>query len=227
MTPQRAIHIGILAILIGTTIGPSIGGAGQIAASIEYEVTPRPAAVPESFQGGPALSLQFLTIKAIDGFRVDAALWQPSNKQPASTPLIVMALGDNNYYSPPQSTLGRGLAEKGYATLAINTRNHDGDIYSHSFFDLRNDIDAAVRTAWALGYHSLVLQGHSQGNIHVQFFEPYMLLGAAHSEGALVTSVKYVMLPNTKPPSPQAHYFIGNEQPLINVVAGWLAEQHL
>jgi hypothetical protein len=27
--------------------------------------------------------------------------------------------------------------------------------------------------------------------------------------------------------SPQGHYFIGNEQPLINVVAGWLAEQHL
>jgi hypothetical protein len=54
-----------------------------------------------------------------------------------------------------------------------------------------------------------------------------MLLGAAHSEGSLVTTVKYVMLPNTKPPSPQGHYFIGNEQPLINVVAGWLAEQHL
>jgi pimeloyl-ACP methyl ester carboxylesterase len=251
-----------------------------------------------------------------------------------------MALGDNNYHSPPQSTLGRGLAEKGYAALAINTRNHDGNIYNQNFLDLRNDIDAAVHTARALGYRSLVLQGHSQGNIHVQFyaatswdpdikglvllgafanlpwktrnllvqneenfkalidasmasvrdrtvgaelpvkmhsftgqdvpttaqhfltyrweqtsvadgtfwirripkpilmvrdqadaiiapFEPYMLLSAAHSEGSLVTSIKYVMLPNTKPPSPQGHYFIGNEQPLIDVIAGWLADRHM
>jgi hypothetical protein len=36
-----------------------------------------------------------------------------------------------------------------------------------------------------------------------------MLLGAAHSDGSLVTSIKYVMLSNTKPPSPQGHYFIG------------------
>src|ERR1700704_5484862 len=251
-----------------------------------------------------------------------------------------MALGDNNYYSPPQSTLGRGLAEKGYAALAINTRNRDGNTFRQNFLDLRRDIDAAVQTARALGYRSLVLQGHSQGSIHVQFyaatnwdsdikavillgafanlpwktrnllvqneenfkalidasmkslrdrtvsadlpvkmhaftgqdvpttaqhfltyrwektsvadgtfwinripnpillvrdqadaiiapFEPYMLLSAAHSEGSLVTSIKYVMLPNTKPPSPQGHYFIGNEQLLISTVAGWLTEQHL
>jgi hypothetical protein len=154
MTPLRAIRIGILPVLIGISIEPSIGRAGQIAASIEYEVTPRPTAVPESFQAGPDISLQFLTIKAIDGFRVDAALWQPNSKQPASTSLVVMALGDSNYHSPPQSTLGRGLAEKGYAALAINTRNHDGDIYSQNFLDLRNDIDAAVHTARALGYRA-------------------------------------------------------------------------
>jgi pimeloyl-ACP methyl ester carboxylesterase len=35
MTPLRAIRIGILAILIGISIEPSIGSAGQIAASIE------------------------------------------------------------------------------------------------------------------------------------------------------------------------------------------------
>jgi hypothetical protein len=58
-------------------------------------------------------------------------------------------------------------------------------------------------------------------------FEPYMLLSATHSEGSLVTSIKYVMLSNSKPPSPQGHYFIGNEQSLISTVAGWLAEQHL
>ncbi len=36
--------------------------------------------------------------------------------------------------------------------------------------DLRRDIDAAVQTGRALGYRSLVLQGHSQGSAHVQFY---------------------------------------------------------
>jgi pimeloyl-ACP methyl ester carboxylesterase len=338
---QRVI-ITLVAVLlaISGTLNSSPSKAAQIAASIEYETVPRPAGLPENFQAAPGTSLQFLAIKAIDGFRVDAALWQPSGKQPADTTLIVMALGDNNYHSPPQSTLGRGLAEKGYAALAINTRNHDGNIYSQNFLDLHRDIDAAVQTARALGYRTLVLQGHSQGNIHVQFyaatnwdpdikavvllgafanlpwktrnllvqneenfkelmdasmkslrdrtvgadlpvkmhsftgqdvpitaqhfltyrwdktsvadgtfwisripnpillvrdqadafipaFESSMLLSAAHSEGSLVTNIKYAMLPNAKPPSPQSHYFIGNEQPLISTVASWLAEQHL
>jgi pimeloyl-ACP methyl ester carboxylesterase len=332
-----ALWSGLLAISGGFNLSPVT--AAHIAASIEYEAVPRPASLPETFQAAPGTSLQFLAIKAIDGFRVDAALWQPNGKQPADTPLIVMALGDNNYYSPPQSTLGRGLAEKGYAALAINTRNRDGNTFRQNFLDLRRDIDAAVQTARALGYRSLVLQGHSQGSIHVQFyaatnwdpdikavillgafanlpwktrnllvqneenfkalidasmkslrdrtvgadlpvkmhaftgqdvpttaqhfltyrwektsvadgtfwinripnpillvrdqadaiippFEPYMLLSAAHSEGSLVTSIRYVMLPNTKPPSPQGHYFIGNEQLLISTVAGWLADQN-
>jgi pimeloyl-ACP methyl ester carboxylesterase len=339
MKARRIIALWSVLLAVSGGLNSSPGTAAQIAASIEYEAVQRPAGLPENFQAAPGTSLQFLAIKAIDGFRVDAALWQPSGKQPADTPLIIMALGDNNYHSPPQSTLGRGLAEKGYAALAINTRNRDGNIFRQNFLDLRRDIDAAVQTARSLGYRSLVLQGHSQGNIHVQFyaatnwdadikavillgafanlpwktrdlliqneenfmalidasmkslrdrtvgadlpvkmhsftgqdvpttaqhfltyrwektsvadgtfwihripnpillvrdqadaiippFEPYMLLSAAHSEGSLVTSIKYVMLPNTKPASPQGHYFIGNEQLLISTVAGWLAEQH-
>jgi pimeloyl-ACP methyl ester carboxylesterase len=333
-----AVGAAALALVVGLNSSPS--QAAQIAASIEYETAPRPAGLPTTFQAPSGASLQFLAIKTIDEYRIDAALWQPSSKQPANTTLVIMALGDNNYYSPPQSTLSQGLVDRGYASLAINTRNHDGNIYSQNFLDLRRDIDAAVQTARALGYRSLVLQGHSQGSIHMEFyaatnwdsdikavvllgafanlpwktrnllvqneenfkalidasakslrdrihdvdlpikmrsftgqdvpitaqhfltyrwdktsvadgtfwinripspillvrdqadafipsFEPYMLLSAAHSEGSLVTSIKYVMLPNTKPPNPQSHYFIGNELPLISAVAGWLAEQHL
>jgi pimeloyl-ACP methyl ester carboxylesterase len=333
-----AVGAAVLALATGFNWSPS--EATQIAASIEYEVVPRPAGVPATLQALSGASLQFLMIKAIDGYRIDAALWQPISKQPAVTTLVVMAIGDNNYHSPPQSTLGHGLAEKGYAVLAINTRNHDGNIYTQNFLDLHRDIEAAVQTARALGYRSLVLQGHSQGSIHVQFyaatnwdpgvkavillgafanlpwktrhllvqnednftalidaskkslrertlaadlpvkmhsftgqdvpmtaqhfltyrwdktsvadgtfwisriptpvllvrdqadafiapFEPYMLLSAAHAEGSLVPSIKYVMLPNAKPPSPQSHYFVGNEAPLIDAVADWLAEQRL
>jgi pimeloyl-ACP methyl ester carboxylesterase len=335
-------------VLMLLAFGSSPSHAAQVAASIEYDVVTRPSGLPDDFQPGPGTSLKFLAIKAIDGFRVDAALWQPSDKQPAHTALLVMVHGSGcNYTLAPNSTLSRSLSQKGYAALAINTRQHDDQIYTENFLDIPRDIDAAVQTARALGYRSIVLQGHSLGTIQVQFyaatnwdpdikgvillgafgnlpwksrnllvqneenfqalidasmkalrngtlaeylpvkmraiagpgmpitgqavpitgqhfltyrweqtsvadgtywihriplpillvrdqadglvqpFEPYQLLSAAHAEGSLVTNVRYVLLPNAKPPDRDGHLFIGNEQPLTETVLSWLAEQHL
>jgi pimeloyl-ACP methyl ester carboxylesterase len=340
---RRAIRRYAAAVLYGGLVllgGRPAQAAAELAASIEYEFVAQPAGLPDEFRADEGTSLRFLAIKTIDGYRMEAALWQPERRPPADTTLVVMAPGDNNFHSPPQSTLGRGLAARGFAALAVNTRTHDGNIYSEGFHDLRRDIDAAVHTARALGYRALVLQGHSQGTLHVEFyaatswdadirgvvllgplanlpwktrnilvqdeenfralidasmaalrartpsavlpvkmhsftgheasvtarhfltyrweatsiadgtywikripapvlvvrdqadgfiapFEPYMLLAAAHAEGSLVTSIKYLQLPDAKPPGPKGHYFIGNEQPLVDAVASWLAEQRL
>ena len=62
------------------------------------------------------------------------------------------------------------LAEKGYGVLTISTRWHDELRNSDNFFEVRRDIEAAVYTARALGYQTLVLWGHSLGNIHVQYY---------------------------------------------------------
>jgi pimeloyl-ACP methyl ester carboxylesterase len=319
---------------------PSPRTTSQIAASVEFAAVARPSNIPENYKASASASLQFLALKAMDGNEIEASLWHPTNKEVADTAIVIMAHGDTNYYSAPQSILAPGLANKGYAALTFNTRNHDGNIYSQNFMDIRPDLDAAVRTARALGYGSLFLQGHSQGNIHVQFyaatnwdrhirglillgafanlpwktrhllvqnegnfralidasltslrdgtygadlpvklhsftghdvpitgqhfltyrwektsvadgtfwisripkpillvrdqadafvpqFELQMLLSAANSEGSLATSIKSVVLPNALPPSPQGHYFVGNEAPLIEVVAAWLDEQRL
>jgi hypothetical protein len=58
-------------------------------------------------------------------------------------------------------------------------------------------------------------------------FEPYMLFSAARAEGSLVPSVKYVLVPNHRPPSREGHLFTDNTDALIDAVAAWLAEQHL
>ena len=58
-------------------------------------------------------------------------------------------------------------------------------------------------------------------------FEPYMLLSAAHAEGSLVPSIKYVLVPNRRPPSREGHLFADNTEALIDAVSAWLAEQHL
>ena len=82
-------------------------------------------------------------------------------------------------------------------------------------------------TFWIHRVPQAILMVRDQADGIILPFEPYMILSAAHSDGSLVRSIKYVMLPDAKPPSPQGHYFIGNEQSLIETVAAWLAEQHL
>ena len=72
-----------------------------------------------------------------------------------------------------------------------------------------------------------ILLVRDQADGLVQPFESHQLLSAAHSEGSLVTNVRYVLLPDAKPPDRDGHLFIGNEQPLTETVLSWLAEQHL
>jgi pimeloyl-ACP methyl ester carboxylesterase len=160
----------------------------MIAASIQYDFIEPPVGLSVDFQPREGISLRYLAIEAIDGFHIDAALWQPDRKPSADTTLVVMVHGSGgSYQRGPQSALGARLASKGYAVLAINTRQHDAAINTDNFFDVRRDIDAAVQTGRALGYGVLVLQGHSLGNIQVQFYaatnwdrdiRAVMLLGA-------------------------------------------------
>jgi pimeloyl-ACP methyl ester carboxylesterase len=338
MTRRTLLSIIVVA---GMALDASSSHAAEIAASIQYDFVQPPTGLSADFQAPEGVSQRFLAIKTIDGFQVDAALWQPSRKPLSDTTLVVMVHGSGgSYQRRPESALGPRLASKGYAALAINTRQHDGAINTDNFFDVRRDIDAAVQTGRALGYRTLVLQGHSLGNIQVQFyaatnwdsdikavmllgpfgnlpwktrsilvqnedsfkglidaamkslrdgtldkvlpvrmhyftgedvpvtgrhfltyrwnetsvadgtywihriplpilllrdqsdglvlpFEPYMLLAAAHGEGSLTPGIDYVILPDARPTSLKGHYFDGNEQPLADAVAGWLADRHL
>jgi pimeloyl-ACP methyl ester carboxylesterase len=159
--------LAVLCLAFGLTPG----NAAQLAASIEYETVARPAEFPDDLQPLPGASLKFLSIKAIDGFMVHAALWQPDAKPPAETTLIVMVPGSGGSYArAPNSTLGRSLSGNGFAALAINTRQHDDRRNTDNFLDSSRDIDGAVQTARALGYRSIVLQGHSLGAIQVLFY---------------------------------------------------------
>jgi pimeloyl-ACP methyl ester carboxylesterase len=306
-----------------------------------YEDASPPAGLPDDMQALPGASLGFLSIKAIDGFKIQAALWQPDNKPPAETTIIVRVHGSGgNLASLPLRTIARALSARGYAALSISTRQHDQRVNTDNFFDVRRDIEAAVVTAKALDYRSIVLQGHSLGTMQVAFyaatdwdptikaviltgafgklpwksrhiliqdegkykalagasrgalkagtaaevlpikmrwiggvetpvtpqhfltyrdeqasaadgtywipriprailivrdeadgvvlpFEPYMLLSAAQAEGSLVPSIKYVLLPNRRPPSREGHIFADNTEALTDAVAAWLVEQQL
>jgi pimeloyl-ACP methyl ester carboxylesterase len=146
-------------------------GAAQVAASIEFEPAPRPAGLPDDMRPLAGASLEFLAIKAIDGYRMTAALWRPENRPPASTPMLVEVHGSgDNLAELPLRAVARALSPQGYAALTINTRQHDEHVNTDNFFDIAKDIDAAVATAKALGHTSIVLFGHSLGTIQVQYY---------------------------------------------------------
>ncbi len=175
MTPRpncRCLRLALsllVASLASFTSAPA--RAAQVAASIEFDAAPRPAGLPDDMQALPGASLQFLSIKAIDGFKIDAALWQPDNKQPGDTTMIVQVHGSGgNLAELPLRAVARALSPRGYAALTISTRQHDEHINTDNFFDVRKDIEAAVATAKALGYTSIVLEGHSLGTIQVEYY---------------------------------------------------------
>jgi pimeloyl-ACP methyl ester carboxylesterase len=150
---------------------PPPARAAQVAASIEFDTAPRPSSLPEDMQPLPGASLKFLAITAIDKSRIDAALWQPDNVPPSRATMIVQVHGSgSNLAELPLRVVARALSPKGYAALTISTRGHDQHVNTDNFFDVRKDIEAAVATAKALGYPSIVLQGHSLGTIQVEYY---------------------------------------------------------
>jgi pimeloyl-ACP methyl ester carboxylesterase len=143
----------------------------QIAASIEYETTPPPDGLPDEMKPLSGATLSYLSIKAIDGFKVTAALWQPEGKPPSDTTILVQVHGSGGNLSIlPLQAIARALSPEGYAALTINTRQHDEHLNTDNFYEIRRDIEAAIATAKAIGYRSIVLQGHSLGTMQVGFY---------------------------------------------------------
>jgi pimeloyl-ACP methyl ester carboxylesterase len=336
MAAPRIILIAA-ALVAAVFPAPAVSRA-HVAASISYEETPRPRGLPDDLQPLPDVSLRFLSISAIDGFKIAAALWQPLEKPAARTTLLVQVHGSGgNLASVQMRATARTLSARGFAALSISTRQHDEHVNTDNFFEIRRDIEAAIVTAKALGYGAIVLQGQSLGTAQVAFyaatdwdpaikgviltgaiaklawkarhiliqdedtyralaqaardalragrpkatlpmpmrwiggrqapmtgqhfltyrdevasaadttfwiariprpillvrdaadsvilpFEPYMLLSAARAEGSLVPEIRYVMLPNPRPPSVEGHIFADNTGPLAQEIASWLAE---
>jgi alpha-beta hydrolase superfamily lysophospholipase len=160
-----------LLVTIIASYAPPQAYAAQIAASIEYDAAPRPAGLPDDMQAQPGASLKFLAIKTIDGVKLDAALWQSDKATPGRATMIVQVHGSGGNLSElPLRAVARALSAKGYAALTISTRGHDENLNADSFLDVRKDIEAAVATAKALGYTSIVLHGHSLGTIQVEYY---------------------------------------------------------
>ena len=70
-----------------------------------------------------------------------------------------------------------------------------------------------------------ILMARDQADGIILDFEPYMLLSAATDAGSLVQGIDYVMLPNARPTSRQAHVFTDTLPQLVALVADWLRQK--
>jgi hypothetical protein len=91
------------AIILGTLLAAALPAAAERAASIDYEFVSRPAGLPADYDGP---GLRFLAITAIDGARVDAALWQPPN---ARTLVLMVHGSGETYHGNPNGFLEQNL----------------------------------------------------------------------------------------------------------------------
>src|SRR5215831_18652263 len=169
MSTPRIIFIA--AALVAVVFPAPAMSQAHVAAGISYEETPRPEGLPDDMQPLSGVGLRFLSISAIDGFRIAAALWQPLAKRAATTTLLVQVHGSGgNFASVQLRATARALSASGFAALSISTRQHDEHVNTDNFFEVRRDLEAAVATAKALGYGALVLQGHSLGTAQAAFY---------------------------------------------------------
>jgi hypothetical protein len=65
------------------------------------------------------------------------------------------------------------------------------------------------------------------GDIIIPPFEPYTLLSSATSPGSLVPSIQFIELPDSRGPNPGGHFFADTGKALSELIAKWLADQHL
>ena len=93
---SKSLHLALCLFIAAASFATPPARAAQVAASIEFDAAPRPAGLPEDMQPLPGAALKFLAIKAIDGSKIDAALWQPDNGQPSRTTMIVQVHGSGS-----------------------------------------------------------------------------------------------------------------------------------
>ena len=100
-----ATACAVLAAFSGTSL------RAETAVSIDYRFVERPAQLPATFAAPAGASLRFIALTAIDGERVDGALWQPASKTAADTTLVIGTKSRSELYLIPGVSTGADTCE--------------------------------------------------------------------------------------------------------------------
>jgi len=119
---------------------------------------------------------ELVRVRAKDGFPNGGVIYTPPKDLAKPVAIIWIHGWGTNFYSPSYVMIGRALAERGYTTIAGNTRMHDaanieyvGDkrVRAGGYWGIASeqvlDIAAWVDLAEDRGFKQVVLVGHSAG----------------------------------------------------------------
>jgi pimeloyl-ACP methyl ester carboxylesterase len=126
---------------------------------------PLPVPAPEA-----ACSVEQVRLHTGDGVLLDGILYRPAANPRSAAFLLVHGFGAN-YYEAYFPALARAAAAQGYASLALNMRDHDAGPKVSDFRDNQADIAAGLAHLRSLGYLKAVLLGQSMGTNRVLYYQ--------------------------------------------------------
>ncbi len=130
------------------------------------------------------VGVEMVQLQTADGIKLTGILRRPHTVQ--NNAGVVMIHGySGNFYSGIMAFLPETLADSGFATLALNMRDHDRGPKKNRFEDNRYDITIAVDEMARLGYNPIFLFGHSMGTNRVLFY--LAATGDTRIKGVLLT----------------------------------------
>jgi pimeloyl-ACP methyl ester carboxylesterase len=128
--------------------------------------------------------IQMVRLKTADEITLTGVLRQPHTVR--NNAGVVMVHGySGNFYSGIMAILPEALSDSGFATLALNMRDHDRGPKKNRFEDNRYDIAVAVDEMARLGYTPIFLFGHSMGTNRVLYY--VATTGDSRIKGILLT----------------------------------------
>lgn len=130
-------------------------------------ISPFPSSVPGSTN---ACSIEQVALRTADGVLLNGLFYRPIATPRSSAILLVHGFG-GNFYEAYFPLFGQEAASQGYATLALNMRDHDAGPKISNFTDNETDIATGLAYLRKQGHLKFVLLGQSMGTNRVLYFE--------------------------------------------------------
>ncbi len=115
-------------------------------------------------------SVEQVALTTRDGALLNGVLYRPEAKPRATAILLVHGFG-SNFYAGYFPLFAQQAAEQGFASLALNMRDHDTGPKVSDFADNEVDIATGVAYLRKRGYSRVVLLGQSMGTNRVLYYQ--------------------------------------------------------
>ncbi len=115
------------------------------------------------------IDVDLVKLQTDDGVKLTGILRRPRMVRAEACVVLIHGYS-GNFYSGIMDFLPKALTDRGFATLALNMRDHDRGPKKNRFEKNRYDVAIAVDKMALEGYHPIFLYGHSMGTNRVLYY---------------------------------------------------------